>query len=145
MALVTHFQELRVYQEAFEAAMRIFDLSRGWPREEIYSLTDQIRRPSRSVCGNVAEAWRKRRYPNHFVSKLSEADGEAAETQNWLNFAVRCSYVDKGTYDALWEEYEKISRGLVGMMTHADTWCGPSHLVRDSVAEYMVTTEGDIT
>jgi len=88
MALVTHHKELRVYQQAFDAAMRVYRLSRRWPPEERYSLTSQVCRSSRSVCGNIAEAWRKRRYPNHFVSKFSDADGEGAETQNWLGFAL---------------------------------------------------------
>ncbi len=92
MALVKHFKELRVYQHAFAAATRIYRLSKRWPAEERYSLTDQIRRSSRSVCANIAEAWRKRRYPAHFVSKLSDSDSEAAETQVWLDFALdgRC-------------------------------------------------------
>lgn len=79
--MVKHFRELRVYQMAFDAAMHLFELSKKWPKEERYSLTDQIRRASRSVCANIAEAWRKRRYVAHFRSKLTDADSEAAETQ----------------------------------------------------------------
>jgi four helix bundle protein len=90
---IRHFRELRVYQMAFESAMEIFNLSQSWPREERYSLTDQIRRSSRSVCGCTAEAWRKRRYPGHFVRKISDAHSEAAETQSWLEFALHCSYL----------------------------------------------------
>lgn len=85
--VVQNYTELKVYQLAFTSAMRIYELSKKWPTEEKYSLTDQIRRSSRSVCGNIAEAWRKRRYPAHFVSKLSDADTEAAETEVWLDFA----------------------------------------------------------
>jgi len=88
--VIGHFRELRVYCQAFDAAMRIFELSKAWPMEERYSLTDQIRRSSRSVCENVAEAWRKRRYTAHFISKLSDADAEAGESQAWLDFALRC-------------------------------------------------------
>src|SRR5512139_588898 len=85
--MVRHFRELRVYQDAFGAAMTIFRLSRSWPQEERYSVTDQIRRASRSASANIAEAWRKRRYPAHFTSKLSDADSETAETQAWLDYA----------------------------------------------------------
>jgi len=126
MPLVTHFSELRVYREAFAEAMRIYELSRDWPKEEVYSLTDQIRRSSRSVCASIAEAWRKRRYPNHFVSKLTDADAEAAETQNWLMFAHRCGYLKSPEFEQMWERYEKIAGGLVGMISHAREWCGPS-------------------
>jgi four helix bundle protein len=88
--LAQDYTDLKVYQLAIEAAMQIYELSKKWPLEEKYSLTDQIRRSSRSVCANLAEAWRKRRYAAHFVSKLSDADTEAAETAVWLNFARRC-------------------------------------------------------
>jgi four helix bundle protein len=141
MAYVTHFKELRVYRLAFDAAMRIFELSKKWPSEERFSLTDQIRRSSRSVCGQIAEAWRKRRYPNHFTSKLSDADGEVAETQNWLEFALACAYLTPEQHRELWAMYEQVARGLVGMMSHADTWCGPSSLLRDDVAEYATSSE----
>jgi four helix bundle protein len=84
---------LDVYRKAFDAAMRIFELSKSFPKEEKYSLTDQVRRASRSVCGYLAEAWRKRRYEAAFVSKLSDSEAEAAETQVWLEFAVKCGYL----------------------------------------------------
>src|SRR5437763_11155852 len=90
--IVTHDQ-LDVYRKAFEAAMHIFELSRKFPKEETYSLTDQIRRSSRSVCANLAEAWRKRRYEAAFVSKLNDCETEAAETQTWLELAVSCGYL----------------------------------------------------
>ncbi len=86
-------RELEVYRQAFEAAMQIYELSRSFPREEVYSLTDQIRRSSRSVCANLAEAWRKRRYAAAFTSKLSDVESESAETQVWLEFAVKCGYL----------------------------------------------------
>ena len=134
---VTHFRDLRVFQSAFAAATRIFELSKGWPKEERYALTDQIRRSSRSVCGNIAEAWRKRRYTQHFISKLSDADGEAAETQAWLDFALRCGYLSQKDYFQLNEEYENICGGLVKMMSEPDKWCGPSKLiVREQEAIY---------
>src|SRR5687768_9224456 len=90
--IVTH-RDLEVYPKAFAAAMRIFELSKSFPKEEAYSLTDQIRRASRSVCTNMAEGWRKRRYAKAFASKFSDAGGEAAETQAWLEFSVHCGYM----------------------------------------------------
>ena len=125
MALARHFKDLRVYQEAFKAAMKIFELSRKWPIEERYSLTDQVRRSSRAVCGNIAEAWRKRRYPSHFISKLSDADAEVAETENWLEFARACAYLAPKACGELIATYEQVSGGLVSMMSDADAWCGP--------------------
>lgn len=136
MSVVRHFRDLRVYQAGFETASRIFELSKGWSKEERYSLTDQIRRSSRSVCGNIAEAWRKRRYVPHFRSKLTDADSEAAETQSWLDFALRCGYMDQGEHDALDAAYERISGGLVNMMADADRWCTPHNEVNEANAEY---------
>ncbi len=86
-------KELDVYKMSFDAAMRIFEISKRFPKEETYSLTDQIRRSSRSVCGNLAEASRKRRYPKAFIAKLIDSEGEAAETQTWLDFAYNCKYI----------------------------------------------------
>jgi four helix bundle protein len=119
---IRHFRELEVYQLAVESAMRIFEVSKLFPAEEKYSLTDQIRRSSRSVCANIAEGWRKRRYPNAFVSKLSDADAESAETQVWLEFAAKCGYVDKGVTDRLVEDYDHIIGKLVNMVSRPDDW-----------------------
>jgi four helix bundle protein len=105
-----------------ESAMRIFQVSKSFPDEEKYSLTDQIRRSSRSVCANIAEGWRKRRYPNAFISKLSDADSEAAETQVWLEFAFRCGYLDQNLFDELNKEYDRIMGKLVNMMVHPEQW-----------------------
>ena len=137
--MVKHFRELRVYREAFDAAMRIFECSKEWPKEERYSLTDQIRRSSRSVCEQIAEAWRKRRYIAHFRSKLTDADSEAAETQSWLEFALRCGYITQAVFDELDAAYEKVSGGLVNMMANADQWCISSRQVREDGGEYEVT------
>ena len=115
-------QDLDVYSRAFDAAMEIFELSRRFPKHEVYSLTDQIRRSSRSVCANVAEAWRKRRYPAAFISKLSDAESEAAETQVWIQFAVRCGYLERDPAGALYQPYNQILATLVGMIKHADAW-----------------------
>ena len=103
--------------------MRIFELSKKWPTEEKYSLTDQIRRASRSVCSNIAEAWRKRRYVAHFVSKLSDSDTEAAETEVWLDFALKCGYLDKTDHKDLRDKYDHICRMLTKMMNDPEPWC----------------------
>jgi len=122
MGSIRHFRELDVYRMAMEAAMQIFELTKGFPAEERYSLTDQVRRSSRSVCGNIAEAWRKRRYANAFVSKLSDAEAEAAGTEVWLEMAVRCGYLDTTKAAALEEDYEHIMGKLVTMLSHPDQW-----------------------
>jgi four helix bundle protein len=114
--------ELHVYQRAFDVAMRIFELSRRFPKDETYSLTDQIRRSSRSVCANIAEAWRKRRYEAAFVSKLSDSETEAGETQVWLEFAVKCGYLDRDLAAPLYSEYENVIRMLVDMINNAGDW-----------------------
>lgn len=121
--VVLSYKELKVYKLAFESAMQIFHLSKEWPKEEKYSLTDQVRRSSRSVCGNVAEAWRKRKYPAHFVSKLSDADMEAAETENWLEFAFHCHYLNEEDYKQLIDKYDHICRMLSIMMSKPQSWC----------------------
>jgi len=113
--------ELEVYKLAFDAAMRIFELTKKFPVEERYSLIDQIRRSSRSVCANLAEAWRKRRYQGAFVSKLSDSEAEASETQTWLQFAVRCNYLDIATGREIYQTYNRILGKLVTMINN------PSH------------------
>jgi len=115
-------RDLGVFGRAFDAAMILFELSKAFPAEERYSLTDQMRRASRSVCANVAEAWRKRRYAAAFVSKLSDAETEAAETQVWIEFAAKCGYVTPETARPIYQSYENIVRTLVGMITHPETW-----------------------
>ena len=136
--MVAHFRELRVYRQAFLSARTIFNESKHWPAEERYALTDQIRRASRSVCANIAEAWRKRRYPKHFASKLSDADAEAAETQTWLDFALDCGYMVPKMHHELDEQYEIIIGGLVKMMNDAERWCGPSNQVREELSDYFL-------
>ena len=117
----TH-RDLAVYQKGFAASMKIFELSKQFPKEEVYSLTDQIRRSSRSVCANMAEAWRKRRYEKAFISKLSDSESEAAETQVWLEFAVECNYIDRDEAATLYQIYNEILGTLVGMINHPETW-----------------------
>lgn len=139
MSVVKHFRDLRVYREEFDAAMQIFECSKKWPKEERYSLTDQIRRASRSVCEQIAEAWRKRRYIAHFPSKLTDADSEAAETQSWLEFAFSCGYISQEVFDELDSVYEKVSGGLVNMIAHADQWCVSGGHVKEESVEYRPT------
>jgi len=120
---IKDFRELRVYQTAFDSAMRIFESSKRWPAEERYSLTSQIRRSSRSICGNTAEAWRKRRYPAAFVSKLGDADSEAGETLVWLDFAKACGYLNEQDYLPLKTAYDHICGQLVTMINQSEKWC----------------------
>ncbi len=122
MSNIRDFRELEVYRLAMELAMRIFELTKGFPKEERYSLTDQIRRSSRSVCANLAEAWRKRRYPNAFVSKLSDSEAEAAETQVWLEFAVKAGYLTPTAGDELSAAYDNVLGKLVNMISKPEQW-----------------------
>ncbi|WP_375496336.1 four helix bundle protein [uncultured Nostoc sp.] len=119
---IKNHQDLKVYQMAFDAAMKIFELSKKFPVEEQYSLTDQIRRSSRSVCANLAEAWRKRRYEAAFVAKLNDSEAEAAETQTWIEFAVKCNYLDVELGRELYGIYNRILGGLVNMITDPSPW-----------------------
>lgn len=122
---VKSHRDLDVYQRAFDSAMEIFELSRAFPKEETYSLTDQIRRSSRSVCANLAEAWRKRRYPAAFQSKLSDSDAEAGETQVWIEFAVKSGYLPRKEGAKLYRAYDSILATFVGMINHPETWVLP--------------------
>ena len=114
------FRDLKVYQLAFKLAMEIFYTSKTFPREETYSLTDQIRRASRSVASNIGEGYRKKRYPRMFVSKMADADGEATETQVWLDFAEECGYISSFRRTELRRGYEEIGRMLGGMISHPE-------------------------
>lgn len=110
-------RDLKVYQLAYKLAMEIFNESKTFPKEERFSLTDQIRRSSRSVATNIAEGFRKRQYPKMFVSKLADSDGEAAETQVWLDFARDCGYMSPGRRDELTKGYEEVGKMLGAMMS----------------------------
>jgi len=116
-------RDLDVYRMAFDAAMRIFEVSKNFPKEEMYSLTDQIRRLSRSVCSNLAEGWRKRKYKAVFLNKLSDAGQEASETQTWLQFALRCNYLDETTFASLDGIYDEIFAMLNAMEKKVDSFC----------------------
>ncbi len=120
--LIKTHKDLKVYQLSFEAGMEIFELSKRFPKEERYSLTDQIRRASRSVSGNIAESWRKRRYTKSFVSKLSDSEGEAAETQVWLEYAKACHYIEQEECVKMHDKYEHIISMLVKMENHPEDW-----------------------
>ncbi|HPP61756.1 MAG: four helix bundle protein [Anaerolineae bacterium] len=111
------FRDLRVYQLAYKLAMDIFRESKSFPKDEKYSLTDQMRRSSRSIAANIAEGFRKRQYPKMFLSKLADADGETAETQVWLDFALDCEYLSKEEHDELLSRYEEIGKMLGAMMS----------------------------
>jgi four helix bundle protein len=120
-AIKSH-EDLEVYQMAFDAAMKIFEVSKKFPSEEKYSLTDQIRRSSRSVCANMAEAWRKRRYEAAFVAKLNDCEAEAAETQTWLKFAVKCNYLDVSIGREIYGNYNQILGILVTLINNPSPW-----------------------
>ena len=115
-------RELEVYQLAFDTAMQIFKLSKTFPPEERYGLTDQIRRSSRSVSANLAEAWRKRRYEAAFALKFNDAEAEAAETQTWLDYAVECEYLDRSTAREFYQAYNNILGKLVKMINNPTPW-----------------------
>ena len=114
------FRNLKAYQLAFRLAMEIFEESKNFPKEEKYSLTDQIRRASRSVAANIGEGYRKKQYPKMFVSKMADADGEATETQVWLAFAEACSYLSNRRQSELRAGYEELGRMLGGMIAHPE-------------------------
>ncbi len=116
------FKELIVYQKAFKLAMRIFEISKTFPKEEKYSLTDQIRRSLRSICGNIAEAYRKRQYPKHFRSKLSDSDGENSETLVWLDFALACKYIEIEIHQRLTSESDEIGELLNYMILNPEKY-----------------------
>ena len=117
----TH-KDLRAYQLSFDTGMEIFRLSRSFPKEEKYSLTDQIRRSSRSVSGNIAEAWGKRRYPKSFVSKLTDSEGEARETQNWIDYAIACDYIEEKNHKKIFDKYDHIIGMLIKIINNPDKW-----------------------
>jgi four helix bundle protein len=122
MTRIKSHKELRVYQLAFETAMEIFKISKSFPKEEKYSLTDQVRRSSRSVAANIAEAFRMRRYPLAFVSKLTLSEGESSESQVWLDFALGCDYISPELRKTLDDNYENILGMLVNMINDSENW-----------------------
>lgn len=130
------FRDLIVYQKARDVAKHVFELTKGFPKEERYSLTDQVRRSSRSVGAQIAEAWAKRRYEKHFVSKLTDADGEQQETQHWVESAHDCEYITRQQRDALTADLSEIGRMLNSMIQKASSFCGTGNrMVREDGPE----------
>ena len=126
MDYVESFRDLKVYKLCRLLSKEIFDISKSFPKEEMYSLTDQIRRSSRSIGGQIAEAWGKRPYEKHFVSKLTDADGEQLETQHWIETALDCSYLSNEVAELLMQKYAEIGRMLNSMMNKSESFCKPS-------------------
>lgn len=122
MEKIKSHKDLNVFRLSFELGMEVFNLTKNFPKEETYSLTDQIRRSSRSVSGNIAEAFRKRRYLKHFVSKLSDSEGEVAETQVWLDYAFECKYIKSDSHEILMTKYNHVLGMLVNMANSPDKW-----------------------
>ena len=122
MAKIYSHRDLRVYQLAFIAAMDIFEFTKEFPKEEIYSMTDQIRRSSRSVAANISEAWRKRRYEKAFIAKLSDVESEAAETQVWLEFAYKCGFITEEVFNKYLDDYEHIISMIIIMIANPKKW-----------------------
>jgi four helix bundle protein len=141
MAKLPHaegFRDLLVYQKAHQLTREIYQATKGFPKEEMYSLTDQIRRSSRSVGAQIAEAWAKRRYQAHFISKLTDADGEQLETQHWIETAADCGYLNQQQSSSYQNMCAEIGRLLAGMMSKSDIFCGkPTYNIREVVAEYF--------
>lgn len=136
------FRDLIVHQKSRQLQRELFRITKTFPKEEMFSLTDQIRRSSRSVGANIYEAWAKRRYERHFISKLTDADGEQMETQHWIETALDCEYIDQKTSVQVVEKCLEIGRMLGGMMDKAEMFCGePPHTLREDSAIYF--TEPD--
>ena len=123
MSKIESFKDLIVYKKAYKLAMEIFELSRGFPKEEKYSLTDQIRRSSRSVTSNLSEAWAKRRYEKSFVNKLTDSLGEENETEVWLDYSKDCGYIQEATHESLVNEFLEVKKILISMIISPDKWC----------------------
>ena len=117
------YRDLKTYQLSYKLALEIHEITKTFPVEEKYSLVDQIRRSSRSVPVNIAEAWKKRRYKNYFISKITDSSGEASETEVWLDFSKDLGYLESSKYDDLIERYDEVSRMLAGMIENADKFC----------------------
>ena len=136
------FRDLIVYQKSRQLSKEILKITKLFPKEEMFSLTDQIRRSSRSIGANLAEAWAKRRYEKHFISKLTDSDGEQMETQHWIETALDCEYIDQATSAQLVGKCMEIGRMLGSMMEKSEMFCGePSHTIREESTEYFTKTD----
>jgi four helix bundle protein len=120
MSVIKSFRDLIVYCKAFELACKIHEVTRSFPKDEQFSLTDQIRRSSRSICANLAEAWGRKNYPKVFVNKLSDALAEQMETEVWLDFCIRHKYIDKATYSTFIEDYGEVRKMLISMINNPE-------------------------
>lgn len=135
------FRDLIVYKKSCELQQEIFKLTKSFPKDETYSLTDQIRRSSRSIGANLAEAWAKRRYEKHFISKLTDSDGEQMETQHWIETALACEYIDQKKSTELISKCLEIGRMLGGMMEKSELFCGePTRIIREEASDYIIST-----
>ena len=123
MSKIGSFKDLIVYQKAYKLAMEIFEISKSFPKEEKYSLTDQMRRSSRSVTSCLAESWAKRRYEKSFVNKLTDSLGEENETEVWLDYSKGCKYIQKETHERVLSEYDEVRKMLISMINNPDKWC----------------------
>lgn len=123
MSQVKSFRDLIVYQKAYALAMRIFEISKDFPKEEKYSLTDQIRRSSRSITSNIAEAWARKRYVKSFVNKLTDSLGEEFETEVWLDYSRDCGYISVEIHDELMMGYDEVRKILISIINNPDKWC----------------------
>jgi four helix bundle protein len=140
------FRDLLVYQKSRSLAKEIKQISQSFPRDEKFSLTDQVRRSSRSIGANIAESWAKRRYEKHFISKLTDSDGEQMETQHWVGIALDCEYIDQKMHDQLIAKCLEIGRMLNGMMDKAEMFCGePSRTLREESAAYFTEPDDEDT
>lgn len=135
------FRDLLAYQKARELSRDVFEVSKRFPKEEMYALTDQIRRSPRSIGAQIAEAWAKRRYEKHFVSKLTDADGEQQETQHWLETAVDCHYLSQAEAQQLLNKCARVGRLLGGMMAKSHLFCGQPNLLRESQPDYFTNDD----
>ena len=146
LAHAQSFRDLIVYQKSRSLAKDIKQISQSFPRDEKFSLIDQVRRSSRAIGANIAESWAKRRYEKHFISKLTDSDGEQMETQHWIGTALDCEYIDQKINDQLINKCLEVGRMLNGMMDKADMFCGePPHTLREDSAYYFTESNEDET
>ena len=140
------FRDLIVYQKSRKLAKEIKEITQSFPRDEKFSLVDQVRRSSRSIGANIAESWAKRRYEKHFISKLTDSDGEQMETQHWIGTALDCEYIDQSAHNQLIAKCLEIGRMLNGMMDKADMFCGePPRTLRDDTSVYFTDSNDEDT
>lgn len=140
------FRDLIVYQKSRKLAKEIKEITQSFPRDEKFSLVDQVRRSSRAIGANIAESWAKRRYEKHFISKLTDSDGEQMETQHWIGTALDCEYIDQNAHDLLIVKCLEIGRMLNGMMDKADMFCGePPRGVREEAGSYFTESSNEDT